>query len=424
MTQNPQPLSEERFIPFRRADIIEMCLKESKFSAAEKIQFRSFCKLLTALVHFEFHERLEALKTCYAPFNPNADTYEFRRYDQKERDELQARFEREFVELLTAANFEQVDQSSIQGALERESLFNIRLDVNFDDFDKVVVFRRGASQCKTTVSKLRGLLKREVTFVNFDRVVIYVRFKDQTYFGKLGRKNLLFQPGSTTIKLFKNVPRGDLEMLFPNSEVRMKMLDKLLIGVPAVVSGAVVVTSKLLTSLGLILLLVAFWLGLHDESVSIDQAALVALFGGLAAVGGYLVKQYSKFKNRKIQFLKTLTENLYFKNLDNDAGVFHRLLDAAEESESKEAILAYFFLLRAKSPLSEEKLDQEIESWFGEHFEHTLDFEVDDALAKLKRLGLVKEQDGVLCCKPLQEVSAHLDAVWDQCFVYSDDKSD
>jgi hypothetical protein len=27
-------------------------------------------------------------------------------------------------------------------------------------------------------------------------------------------------------------------------------------------------------------------------------------------------------------FMKALSENLYFRNLDNDAGVFHHLLDA------------------------------------------------------------------------------------------------
>ena len=36
--------------------------------------------------------------------------------------------------------------------------------------------------------------------------------------------------------------------------------------------------------------------------------------------------------------METLTRNLYFKNLDNNAGVFHRLANDAEEEESKEAI--------------------------------------------------------------------------------------
>ncbi len=38
--------------------------------------------------------------------------------------------------------------------------------------------------------------------------------------------------------------------------------------------------------------------------------------------------------------MKTLTDNLYFKNLDNSTGVFHHLIDTAEEEEFKVAILA------------------------------------------------------------------------------------
>ena len=36
-------------------------------------------------------------------------------------------------------------------------------------------------------------------------------------------------------------------------------------------------------------------------------------------------------KGTLYRFLQTLTQNLYFKNLDNNAGVFYRLLDEAEE---------------------------------------------------------------------------------------------
>jgi hypothetical protein len=38
------------------------------------------------------------------------------------------------------------------------------------------------------------------------------------------------KPGVTLLKLFQNVPKADLEMLIPNTTVRMFNLDKLLIG--------------------------------------------------------------------------------------------------------------------------------------------------------------------------------------------------
>ena len=70
-------------------------------------------------------------------------------------------------------------------------------------------------------------------------------------------------------------------------------------------------------------------------------------------------KPNQRFKNRKIQFMKALSENLDFRNLDNDAGVFHFLLDAAEE-EVTEAVLAYHFPRTAARPLTAAELDRRI----------------------------------------------------------------
>ena len=44
-------------------------------------------------------------------------------------------------------------------------------------------------------------------------------------------------------------------------------------------------------------------------------------------------------------------------------------------------------------PLTQPDLDRRIEAWLKERFDLDVDFEVDDALAKLERLGLLK-RDG------------------------------
>jgi hypothetical protein len=79
-----------------------------------------------------------------------------------------------------------------------------------------------------------------------------------------------------------------------------------------------------------------------------------------------------------------VSENLYFRNLDNDAGVFHHLLDSAEEAEVKEAVLAYRFLRGAERPLIAAELDRRIEGWFARQWEAVLDFEIDDGVGKLR----------------------------------------
>jgi hypothetical protein len=327
----------------------------------------------------------------------------------------------ELTALAEYANFERIDTDDLGRAFVEESLMKVRLEADFDDFEEVVFYRRGENIRREEVKHLFGLRRRTLEFTNYAKVLVYVKFKDAAHFEAKGKRvdRLQFRPGSTIIKLFQDVPRADLEMLFPNAQVRMRLIDKLLIGVPAVVSGIVVVATKLFAALIPVLLLLGFWFGVRDEPVALDQGQLVALGAALAAFGGYLVRQVTKFKNRKIQFMKALSENLYFRNLDNDVGVFHHLLDAAEEEEVKEAVLAYHFLHTAGRPLSPEELDRRIEEWFARRWDAGFDFEVADGVGKLRRLGLVEEDaQGRLTAVTLDEAKRRLDRIWDDLFAY------
>ena len=411
-------IQTSRFIPFRKADIVEMCIADERLALAEKNEFRNFCKILEAVFHFEFQQQLETLKNCFAPFNPDSDTLSLTAYTEDTKAKLQKKLVSELTSVLEAANFEKVTPQDLDQALAEESLFKIRLEVNFDDFEDIIFFRRGESIKHETLVKFFGLQKKPITFTNYDRVLVYVKFKDREYFDAHKRKDLYFEPGSTLIKLFQNIPKADLEMLFPNSEVRMKTLDKLVIGVPAAISGIIVVASKLGASLILVASVLAFWLGFTDKDVQINQQHLIALGAGLGALGGFLFRQISKFKNRKIRFMKALADNLYFKNLDNNAGVFFHLIDAAEEEEFKEAALAYFFLLIEKQALTRKELDNLIEKWLEDNFNCRIDFEIDDALAKLERLELVMREGDRLRCEPLAEALQRLDFIWDHYFEY------
>jgi hypothetical protein len=70
------------------------------------------------------------------------------------------------------------------------------------------------------------------------------------------------------------------------------------------------------------------------------------------------------------------------------------LLDDAEESECKESMLAYYFLLAEGGALTAEALDSRVENWLAETWECRIDFEINDALDKLSRLGLAQQVDG------------------------------
>ena len=411
-----KPISSNRFIPFRKADLIKLCLDQGKFSADDQQSFQSFCKLLESIFHFEFHQTLETLKDCYAPFNMDVDTQLVHQYSQDEKEKLQKQLVVAITDILKAANYRKITSTDLKEALSEESLFKIRLEVDFDDFEDVIFYMRGENKKRETLVKYFGLKKESFEFTNFERVAVYIKFKEADYFSQKKQKNSYFTPGSTIIKLFQNVPKADLEMLFPNSEVGMKNIDKLLIGLPAAVSGVAVVVTKLGASLLLIGSVISFWLGLTDQEVVIEQKHLITLGLGLGTLGGFLFKQFNTFKNRKIQFMKTLTDSLYFKNLDNNQGVFHHLIDAAEEEEFKEAMLAFYFLLTENKELTLESLDQVIEEWFREKLDCSIDFEVNDAINKLVRLNLVEKHNGHIMAKPIKECNQILDSTWDNYF--------
>jgi hypothetical protein len=412
-------MTSNRFIPFRKADVIQMCLKDMRLTDAEVIEFKEFCQILEALFHFEFYKRLEKLKASYGPFNPDADTRKVFHYSEPEKKDLQKQLVSEMTAVLNAANFEKITAEDLHQALAEESLFQIRLEVDFEDFEDVIFFRRGKTVKEETLVKFFGLSKKTFKFTNSERVAIYIKFKEKQYFENQNRKNLYFEPGSTIIKLFHNVPKADLEMLFPNSKVRMKAIDKIVIGVPAAVSGIIVLVTKLGASLLLVGSVISFWLGVKDQEVQIKQQHLIALGAGLGTLGGFMFRQINKYKNRKIKFMKALSDNLYFKNLDNNAGVFYHLIDAAEEEDFKEAVLAYYFLLTAKDPLTKKQLDDRIEKWLAERWDCHIDFEIGDATHKLLRLNLIEQDGEILRSVPLGEAKQQLDTIWDNFFTYN-----
>jgi len=386
-----------------------MCLREGNLTTGLK-DFSQLSQMLDQIFHFEFHQVIEALKNAYVDIDPDTDT---------RRPEFEsAPDQRSFVELLDGllekANYERVSEADLNQALTESSLFKIRLHVDFDDFTEVSLFARGETIRTESVASWFGLRSEQLEFVNYERVVVYIRIRDDFVHSKHDFASC--RAGATLLKLFRNVPRADLEMLFPNTRIRMRLMDKLFIGVPAVVSGGIVLTTKLGASMVLLGSLFGYWLGVSKQPAELNQAAIVALFAGAAALGGYLWKQFNSFKNRKLRFMQALTRNLYFKNLDNNAGVFHRIANDAEEEESKEAVLAYYFLLLSPEPLSRSELDQRIETWFDSVWDCQIDFEIDDALHKLITLGLVVESDNRLKAVSVDQGLQILDQRWDNYF--------
>lgn len=368
-------------------------------------QFRSFSRLTSALYHYEFHDREQVVTEAWERVG-----------DDPGAASLVAG---ELTGLLDGANYIPVTMAELDDALANESLIPLRLEVDLDDYDELLIYRRGSELDTVEIPKWMGLRSKERTITVDKRVVVYTRVKAQSWFDERkidpAERNLV--PGHVSLRQFQNVPRADIEMLLPSTQVGLRLTDSLLIGVPAVASGVAVLATKLLPTLGLIFLLVGAWLGFRDEQPEIDQAALVILLGGALTLGGFVFRQWTKLKNRRLEYLKTLTENLYFRTLAAGTGVLHTLLSSAEQQEVVEVLLAYRFLLAAPGGLTAAELDAEVEAWLRDAGQGDIDFEVADAVAKLRRLEVI-EGHPTMRALPLPESLALLDRRWDDLFRY------
>jgi len=233
------------FIPFRKSDVIEMCIADGGLPDGEAQSFRDFCRILSSLFHFEYHHRLETLKDSYAPFNPDADTRAVGVVEGPQRLERERRFVQMLREVLLGANYVELSHQEVDDLLDEETQFKIRLIVDLADFQELCVFVRGKYTRTETRRALYGLRRRQAEGVYYGRIVVYLRFKDKAYFKAKRLKHAPFQPGECCLKLFKDVAEENFEIVFPNARMSMRPVDKLVLGVPAAAGGLMVLVTKL-----------------------------------------------------------------------------------------------------------------------------------------------------------------------------------
>lgn len=385
----------EHFIPMRKADLLTKLAADGAFSGHERAQFLELCRRLEAAFHYEYHERLEELKNAYAPFDPDADTLAIRQLSDGERNALTPPLFEKFVELLERANFRRLSRTELEEAVDAASDWGLNLHVDFSIFQELEVFARGDVASRRDRRRWHKLYRLESVDVPvYQRLVIIFRLHPH--------KRMESQNNTRTvyIKIFKNIPKLDLDMLLPGSRVKMSLLDQGKIWFPTL-TGVSLALYKIVQGA----LLVAY----------ASVYGLVALLGLVGGTVGYGIKSFFGYLRTKDKHQLNLTRSLYYQNLDNNAGVLFRLIDEAEEQEFREAVLAYYLLRQeaGEAGWTEEHLDRQAEAWLLKATSMHVDFEVDDALAKLARLGLVESLPGNrLRAVSLDSALAHLSSAW------------
>lgn len=407
-------MKREQYIPFDKEFLLEQQLAEYTEDKKEIEDFKRLFDILEHYFHYEAFNLIRKLKQNYALFDPDLNPKEREGFVGKSDFPV---FKETLLKVIKRGNYSRVDQDTLGIALKNSDLIGLKLAIDFKDFKDYELYVRGHHKTREKVKKF-FFWKKDIEFEYYDRVLIYLNYNDADYFNekKVPLNKLPFDPGCIVLKIFKRVPKNDLETIFPNAVPKMSTTDKILFWVPGIGGGISLLSTKVIPAL--IAMYAAYKSGesldLLNSKTALNQGLIA-----LGILGGYLFRQYSSFVNKKIRFSKMLSDSLYFKNLGNNSGAFYSLLNSSEEEELKETILAYSFLNRSKNPLTAEELDYQIESWFKTKLNTDLDFDVEDALFKLKNIGLGTETNGKWEVIPLDKALILIDEVWDGIFEYN-----
>lgn len=412
-------LGREKFLPVTRHALLDRLTVPGLWPKGDQVQARRFMRYLDYWRRHGYAAKLLDLEQLYEPFSPDTDLLQTRKFTGEERLAMQKRLVTRMAELLTQGNFTRIAPEDFHIILTQDSHYGLDLQVDTDAFEELLIFYRGAT---TITEKRRDIRKaymgwREETVPVFQRLFILFKLKpSETYVQDLTEKQKLDRKKAEAvvrrqrkmlpdtvrsdyvyIKLFKNMPRSDVEMAFPNTRVRFRLFDKIKFGVTA---GSGLGAGVVSTAGKLALLSNPYTLMLT-----------------LAGLGGIAVRQASNFIAQRNRYMVVLARNLYFHSMADNRGVMTLLADRAADEDIKEEMLLYTALANAQVNIRElGDVDRTIEEYLAKTFGIDVDFDVTDALSRLQQEGVVTElPDGTLQTLPPHEAALHIDKLWDSC---------
>lgn len=410
--------SREKFIPVTRQALMERLTRPQAWPNGEAAAARRFFRYLDYWRQQTYSARLLELEQTYEPFSPDSDLLVTRKFTSAERDAMRKRLVEQITELLEQSNFTRIDTSRIELILTKDSHYGLDLHVDLAAFDELLIFYRGSINRRESRRELRSLYlrKEEFDIPIFQRLCIVFKLKPEEdrirdimqsqscsrkeAEKKVRRLTRLLPPQIKTdylyLKLFKNMPRSDVEMVFPNTRVRFRLFDKIRLGVTA---GS------------------GFGMGVFGTAGKIAVATNpIALAGAVVALGGIAFRQFMSFLNQRNRYMTTMAQNLYFHAMGDNRGVMTVLADRAAEEDIKEEMLLYSVLAKEQVKRQDLKdVDVAIEQYLLNAFGISANFDIEDALRRLVAEGIVTEQsDGSFQAMPPAAAARLIDEKWDR----------
>lgn len=390
----------EAFVPMQTADLVEFLALHPALGTGEQANFRQLASLILSLLHHLYRQRHEQLSYAYAPLDPDRDTRLAHVPIPSQRDRLAEEVFTRMQDALRRANYRRLSPADIQQALRAASQWGIRMRVNFNTLHRLEVYSRGSVIGKRARRNWRKLFRYELYDVPlYQRLVVVFR----TFEGHKSPEH--FDSRKVYLRMFKNVPQQDVDMMLPASGIQMSWLDHSRIVLPSMYAVGMTLWRVLRN-----VLLLTF-VGLF-KTVALFFVVLFALGFGMKSMFTYSV-------NTRRRYLLNMAQSLYYQNLDNNAGVMFRLLEDGEQQEACESILAYFvaavvFAGRQEVTLGE--IAAQCESILLEATGISVAFDIDAASRDLVHLGILKMNQGFWTALPMPDAVKELDATLENWF--------
>lgn len=392
--ESPAHWDTECYIPADPRHLIAWISSRSSFEHSKQVHFLQVCDSIRRVIHDDFRTLHDLITLGYRSVDPDnedltkevqsrllSDGKKIYPSDNSSKSENLPNHRETYSldesveELLVRANYRRLNPREIQSAMRTASFWGVRLRVQLSMFRRLRVFGRGdIIGRKSRRHWKRGFRLEEIDVPIYRRLVLVFRVKEsQTFQETLHAKNL-------HLRMFKNIPKQDIDMLLPAAGVQISWLDKGKIGIPTAWGFAILVM-KLAKSLSLLAVLGTF--RFLSSLAFIVAVAVASLFYGVRSFFSYLTA--------KRRHLLNVAQNLYYQNLDNNLGVLLRVLEEAEQQEICEAVLAYnvISVCQSSNGLSEQEIYQQSVNQLREYTGITIDFDVKDAVRSLLELRII-----------------------------------
>lgn len=389
----------ENFVPLHTVDLVEYLAQNATIDEQDEKQFRKIAALILALLHHLYRQRHEQLTYIYAPLDPDCDRMLRSVPTDEKREQLIAELFEQTEDALHRANYHKLGEEDIRQAIDAASQWGVRMRVNFALLQRLDVYARGFVIGKRKYRNWRNWFRLETVDVQlYQRILIVFHTSPELASSQFDSRRVY-------LRLFKNVPRQDIDMMLPATGIQMSWIDHSKIVVPSLYAVGITLYRFLRN---------VFLLAFFGVFKTVGLIVLVVF-----AIGFGIKSMFTYRTNTKRRYLLNMAQSLYYQSLDNNAGVLFRLLEDGEQQEACEAILAYFvtaILPQKSGPLSLQEIDDACEQVLLDATGLRVDFDVENTVHNLMHLGILHADADGWSALPPDQALRKLDATWDNWF--------